>query len=522
MKSANRVIYLSVICSILFFCGHVIAQSKKMQIEALNTRVDSVKILIASLRESSRIIVQDNEKKIQLLKDSFEEQKVNRGNLDTQIKEKDIQINLRKKNLRNKLDSVGLMAEELYRNLRTEYREILIGDQVWMAENLNTDRFRNGDPIPEAKTKEEWKKARESKQPAWCYFDNDATKGVKYGKLYNWYAVNDPRGLAPSGWKVPTDQEWTQLLNTIGSNPGKKLKSKSGWHENGNGTDTYSFVGLPGGFRYSEGAFDLPGNDAYWWSASELGADEAAWYRYLFFSADSMGRDLNDKRCGYSVRCLRDATNTNDKIEKKEDVHLVSDEDTMRVRDGNFYHTIIIGRQEWMAENLNVSTFRNGDPIPQAKTNAEWFEAGEAKQPAWCYYENSSSNGNKFGKLYNWYAVNDARGLAPSGWKVPTDQEWTQLLNAIGSNQGKKLKSKSGWFENGHGTDAYGFVALPGGCRSSNGTFNSLGGGAFWWSASEDYAGDAWCRYLYYGNNGSVGRNSDSEKYGFSVRCLRD
>lgn len=85
------------------------------------------------------------------------------------------------------------------------YKTVTIGNQVWMAENLNVDKFRNGDLILQAKTEEEWKKAGENKHPAWCYFDNDTANDAKYGKLYNWYAVNDPRGLAPAGWHIPTD-----------------------------------------------------------------------------------------------------------------------------------------------------------------------------------------------------------------------------------------------------------------------------------------------------------------------------
>jgi uncharacterized protein (TIGR02145 family) len=92
-----------------------------------------------------------------------------------------------------------------------------------------------------------------------------------------------------------------------------------------------------------------------------------------------------------------------------------------------FSQTVIIGTQVWATKNLDVSTFRNGDPIPQAKSDAEWVAAGENYQPAWCYYDNDPKNGTKYGKLYNWFAVRDARGLAPAGWHVPTDEEWTIL-----------------------------------------------------------------------------------------------
>ena len=123
--------------------------------------------------------------------------------------------------------------------LKAQMNEIKIGQQVWTAENLNVDKFRNGDPIPEAKTDEEWENAGNNKQAAWCYFDNDPSNGIKYGKLYNWYAVNDPRGLAPLGCHIPSDQEWTDLTTYLGGEEqaGAKMKSKEGLNYNSNGTN---------------------------------------------------------------------------------------------------------------------------------------------------------------------------------------------------------------------------------------------------------------------------------------------
>ena len=108
---------------------------------------------------------------------------------------------------------------------------------------------------------------------------------------------------------------------------------------------------------------------------------------------------------------------------------------------------IKIGAQTWTTKNLDVSKFRNGEAIPLAKTNAEWELAGQNKQPAWCYYENKGENGTTYGKLYNWFAVNDPRGLAPSGYHIPTDAEWTILTDYLGGDSiaGAKMKSTSGW-----------------------------------------------------------------------------
>ena len=183
--------------------------------------------------------------------------------------------------------------------------EVTIGKQVWMSENLNVDKFRNGDPILEAKTDEEWEKAGENKQPAWCYYDNDPANGEKYGKLYNWYAVNDKRGLAPVGYHIPSDAEWTELEDFLGTDAGKKMKSTSGWNKDGNGTNESGFSGLPGGGRANYGTFYYIGKHGFWWSSSEDGTF-LAWLRFLSCSDGNVGRNGNNKEKGFSVRCLRD------------------------------------------------------------------------------------------------------------------------------------------------------------------------------------------------------------------------
>jgi uncharacterized protein (TIGR02145 family) len=124
---------------------------------------------------------------------------------------------------------------------------------------------------------------------------------------------------------------------------------------------------------------------------------------------------------------------------------------------------IKIGTQTWTTTNLDVSTFRNGDEITEAKTDAEWNKPN----PAWCYYDNDPANGKIYGKLYNWYAVIDKRGLAPAGWHIPNDAEWWTLTDYLGgeAKAGTKMKSQSGWKNNGNGTNASGFAGLPGGCR---------------------------------------------------------
>ncbi len=189
-------------------------------------------------------------------------------------------------------------------------KQVTIGKQVWMTENLNVDKFRNGDPIQEAKTDEEWEKASKNGQPVWCYYNNDPANGEEYGKLYNWYAVNDPRGLALEGWHVPSDEEWTTLYDFLGEEDiGTKMKSTSGWADNegesGNGTNESGFSGLPGGGRFSDGAFSLIGMYGSWWSSTENDSINA-WYRVLGYNYINLFRNEYFKGDGWSVRCLRD------------------------------------------------------------------------------------------------------------------------------------------------------------------------------------------------------------------------
>jgi uncharacterized protein (TIGR02145 family) len=227
------------------------------------------------------------------------------------------------------------------------------------------------------------------------------------------------------------------------------------------------------------------------------------------------------------------------------------------------YKSVKIGTQTWMVENLNVSTFRNGDPIPEAKTNEEWEKAGKNKQPAWCYYENDPKNGAKYGKLYNWYAVSDPRGLAPVGWHVPTDAEWTLLSDFLGYDNGKKMKSTSGWdswqekltcqncinwndtyrsnkrgcdvcqdtklngkkTHSGNGSNSSGFSGLPGGGRSILGYFSNLGENGEWWSmtVNDAYITRAYAFSRHLGSRFNLYNTlGDNKEQGLSVRCLKD
>ena len=187
------------------------------------------------------------------------------------------------------------------------------------------------------------------------------------------------------------------------------------------------------------------------------------------------------------------------------------------------YPSVLIGAQYWMEKNLEVTTYRNGDPIPYVTDATAWAALTTG---AWCYYNNDPANASLYGKLYNWYAVNDPRGLAPVGWHVPTDDEWTTLSTTLGGDAvaGGKMKvaGTTRWTApNTEADNSSGFAGLPGGGRGYSGTFGIVGGDGYWWSSSENGSTTAWYRYLFY-NSGNISRYSFNKQSGFSVRCLRD
>ena len=194
--------------------------------------------------------------------------------------------------------------------------------------------------------------------------------------------------------------------------------------------------------------------------------------------------------------------------------------------DGYVYKTIKIGNQLWMAENLRVAHYRNGEAIPNVINNDEWANLTSG---AYCNYDNNPTNGRKYGKLYNWYAVDDYRGLAPAGWHVATNEEWTTLTNYLKGEDvaGGKLKSKTGWKQPNEGaTNESGYCALPCGHRYGDGASVGLGEQGFWWSSTEYSATNAKGRFM-----GSYGKNvisnvndyySDHKVDGFSIRCVKN
>jgi uncharacterized protein (TIGR02145 family) len=195
-----------------------------------------------------------------------------------------------------------------------------------------------------------------------------------------------------------------------------------------------------------------------------------------------------------------------------------------------FLPTIVIGTQQWMRENLDVLTYRNGDIIPQVTDSTAWANLTTG---AWCYYNNDPLNGAIYGKLYNWYAVNDPRGLAPQGWHIPTDAEWTTLGTLLGVTDGlgynwvdaggkMKTPGTTRWTTpNTSATNESGFAALPGGYRYYFGPFYKVNEHSLWWSATEIDSERASQRSIAY-NNSTLWNFWNDKKYGYSVRCIRD
>jgi uncharacterized protein (TIGR02145 family) len=196
------------------------------------------------------------------------------------------------------------------------------------------------------------------------------------------------------------------------------------------------------------------------------------------------------------------------------------------VNEGSNTKELSIGTQTWMTDNLSVDRFRNGDIIPEVASKEEWKAAAENKQPAWCYFENNPENGERFGKLYNWYAVNDSRGLAPEGWRVSSLEDWNTMLDFLGGESvaGTKIKSSELWSENegksGNGTNESGFNAMPGGNRNSAGNFYSLGFISGFWILDDIGEYDASTIIIY--RDGSVNKAGRNQGEAYFVRCIKE
>jgi uncharacterized protein (TIGR02145 family) len=389
----------------------------------------------------------------------------------------------------------------------------------------------------------------------WCWYNNDSTTyAATYGRLYNWYALNDPRGLAPQGWHVPTDGEWTTLALSLGGSAlaGGAMKDTIGWNSPNTGaTNNSGFAGLPGGLREYNLGFGQIGNMGFWWTSTQ--ADENyALGRSLTNTGVELNRFNSGKTDGFSIRVIKDTAalpnidsswvaGTDSASCGSANVHNAAVAyGSLTDQDGNIYKTTRIGDQVWMAENLKTSHYRNGDMIPNVTNDVIWMSLSSGAN---CWYYNSPTFECPYGKLYNWYAVVDARQVCPTGWHVPSDREMERMIKFLdpsadtscfgcyqSTSAGGKMKSigTTYWASGGINVGANnvsGFSALPAGIRNDfagfAGGFPGLGDGGAWWTISEydiTYAK----RLSLISSYGGANMDFTPKQVGLSVRCVKD
>jgi len=418
---------------------------------------------------------------------------------------------------------------------KKKYKTVKIGEQVWMAENLNynADSSKcygesgvynskgNVDKLPKVQTQ------------ANC---------TKYGKLYNWETAIK---ACPAGWHLPFKTELEKLLRfadstskEVGSKlltskeAGNRLKSKSGWNKNGNGTDNFGFSALPGGLQTANVSNNV-GEYGGWWGATDVsivGGGTPGYLIYINNYEAGLGRDAKSNL--YSIRCIQGDEAEAAKAEAEENaakekaeaeakaakekadaealeaIRKVNGGTFTDTRDKKTYKTIKINGQVWLAENLN-------------------YAAENSK----CY-DNKPENCTKYGKLYNWET---AMKSCPAGWHLPKNAEWDKLYHSADGTSGtespyksktagKYLKFTSGWDRNGNGTDKFGFSALPGGFAyedlQSNIRFRFIGTDGNWWSSTSNNDNVYWTTI----NNRDDYTNFQEDKKGsyMSVRCIKD
>lgn len=434
--------------------------------------------------------------------------------------------------------ATGKKAQDIDGNL---YNVIKFGNQMWMAENLSVSKFRNGELIPQAKTEKEWIDANDKKQAVWCYYQFNAANGKKYGKLYNWYAVNDERGLAPEGWRVPSLNDWVDLDNTLGGQrkAAQRLKSAAPgeWAEPFTTDSISGFNALPSGaakgtYQGGELFQDLHYKVSWWTSVDAYKDKNLAVVHGIFKgNPDEAKTSTAPKTEGLAVRCLKGVPYKGPVIKLQDD--------------------------EWMQKNLEVKTFRNGDPIPEARTNQEWALAAKEHKPAWCKAPVSKQGDDVYGILYNGYAVDDPRGLAPPDWNITNDYDWVGLMllwkgstNPImtletlkddGFARWDTVKTKEFYSSLYNDfkltqlvefTNASFFSAMPGGRRLADGKFTEQGQSAYFWIEKEKRYSDLspFALISVLGNSILTDPKDDLSKVihyyadkgeGYSIRCVK-
>lgn len=434
------------------------------------------------------------------------------------------------------------------------YKAVKIGDQIWMAENLK------------------YKTDRSS-----CYNKLDSNC-VKYGRLYLWSDAMDSaatwstngrgcgnnkscipygtvRGICPSGWHLPSKQEFETLISAVGDSVTavKKLKSTSGWKlKASNGTDDYGFSMLPAGMGKNMGGmtfftdweYDLEGEYASFWTAADFNSTSA----YSAYTSDYDGIfhvAWIAKISGRSVRCVMDDPSVTPQSSSSEtslldwnlpmesyfNAGVVYDSITDS-RDNKVYKTVQIGNQVWMAENLN---YADSAKTPSLKGNSWCFDYDDKKCDVagrfytWSAFIDSvklatdAQNPHECGHSKKCDLTGNVQGICPEGWHVPVQAEFDTLIAYVGGTKdaSTKLKSRIGWAPDKNGTDDFGFSAMPVGSRYSTGFFGGDGSFAYFWSLAERNTFNAY--YLFFQRNVEQVFMSFGEKYlALPVRCVKD
>jgi uncharacterized protein (TIGR02145 family) len=402
------------------------------------------------------------------------------------------------------------------------YNAVKIGNQIWMAENLNVDHYRNGDPIPEINDTKEWKNLEYG---AWCYYNNDPDNGKKYGRLYNWYAVNDYRGLAPDGWHIPTQEDYENLKRKVNSDE-NALLSVGVINGEKVGNNSSGFSALFGGDRSYHGDFHLD-NSISFWSASHSGGT-SAYFMYLGPGITYENSHINvinrSMQNGAYVRCIKNSevkTENHSVNEKKIEMGKAKELENKQISyAGKIYHTIKIGSQTWLKENLDVGTMIKGN---QDQSNNGTIEK-------YCF-DDDPANCATYGGLYQWNeamqysVVEGSKGICPDGWHMPTYGEFQTLIKSV-NDDGNSLKAVGQGNGEGIGINTSEFTALLASYRRPDGSFGQLGDNTFFWRSQEN-------RILLYTNVAlrlyQLGRGMDFFNFsdyllpfGFSVRCVKD
>lgn len=417
-------------------------------------------------------------------------------------------------------DQVSFVTEEESIGTFTDRRDgnsypwIKIGEQIWMTKNLAYLPS-----VSQARTGSEY-------SPYYYVYGYEGSdiaaaklseKYDEFGVLYNFPAAQT---ACPPDWQLPTDADWKILETSLGMKDqeldqlwvrgnneliGSKVKATEDWYLDGNGNNESGFTVIPAGFRsgndYSR-AFVDEGVSSHFWAKSEI-MQGVAWLRSLAYSDNGISRSNHrSKSHGHSVRCIKKPGSSNGTFTDS--------------RDGNQYAWVQIGTQTWMAQNLaylpsvSPSTTESTTSPNYYVHGYEGISITDAK---------TNQNYDRYGVLYNWPASTSA---CPSGWHLPSDNEWTVLTNYLGNFVGYKMKSTNLWISDGNGDNESGFNALPSGYRNVDpGGFYDIGISVYYWSSTQSGLLNAWDRNIYYDMT-EIRHTYHLRTQGFSVRCIKD